>query len=104
MTCCDSIISDIIYGSCGAYVLYRLVADGASLAGGQVAVVAVGQVDANLLSSLHLELVHGFLSLGNIDPVVIGIAHCNSLLCFLRKDYTFRRKRFLSVVIVLPKL
>ena len=43
-------------------------------------VVAVGQVDAHFLGSLHLELVHGFLSLGNIDPVVIGIAHLDSLL------------------------
>ena len=47
MTNCDSIISDIIFGSCGAYVLDHLAADGAGFPGGQVAVIAVGQVDAN---------------------------------------------------------
>ena len=45
-----------------------------------MAVVAVGQVDADFLGSLHLELVHGFLGLRNVDPVVVGIAHWESLL------------------------
>ena len=44
----NPIISDIIYGSCGAYVLDHLAADGASLTGGQVTVVAIGQVNADL--------------------------------------------------------
>ena len=52
-------------------------------------VVAVGQVDTNFLGSLHLELVHGLTSLGNVQLVVIGIALCNSLLFhFLRKFKT----------------
>ena len=58
-----------------------------------------------ILGSLHLELVHGFLSLGNIDPVVIGIAHLDSLLFIISgKQDTFRigEHLFLSVVIVLP--
>ena len=84
----------------GTILFDHLAADGTGLTGSQVAVIAVLQVDTDLGSGLHLELVHSFFSLGNIDPVVIGIAHNISLLCFLRKDYTFRRKRFLSVVIV----
>ena len=59
------------FASLGCPVLDHLAADGASLTGGQVAVVAVGQVDANLLSCLHLELVHCLTSLGNIDLIVV---------------------------------
>ena len=44
--------------SSGTNVIYHLAADGASLTGGQVTVVAVGQVDADFACSLHLELVH----------------------------------------------
>ena len=47
MTRCNSIVSDIICGSYGTYVLDHLAADGAGFPGGQVAVVAVGQVDAH---------------------------------------------------------
>ena len=54
-------------------------AHGACLTGGQVAVVAVGQVDANFLADKHLEPVHCLTRLGNIDLVVIGIAHIHSL-------------------------
>jgi hypothetical protein len=36
-----------------------------------VTVVTVGQVDANFLSSLHLELVHCLPGLGNIDLIVV---------------------------------
>ena len=49
MTHCNPILSDIIYGSCGTYVLDHLAADGAGLTGSQVTVIAVGQVDADLL-------------------------------------------------------
>ena len=52
----------------GRPVLDHLAADGASLTGGQV---AVGQVDTDLLGSLHLELVHCLTSLGNIDLVAV---------------------------------
>ena len=104
MTHCNPILSDIIYGSCGTYVLDHLAADGAGFAGGQVTVVAVGQVNAHFLCSLHLEAVHCLTSLGNIDLVVIGIAHLSSLLfCFLRKGtlseesvFCFRRPIFTS--------
>ena len=38
-----------------------------------------------VLCGLHLEAVHGLTSLGDIDLIVVGIAHNRSLLCFLRK-------------------
>jgi hypothetical protein len=40
-----------------------------------VTVVAVGQIDTDFLGSLHLELVHGLTSLGNVDLVVVIVAH-----------------------------
>ena len=71
------------------HLLDHLAADGAGFAGGQVTVVTVGQVDANFLCCLHLELVHSFTCLRNVQLVVIGIAHCSSLLFrFLRKFKT----------------
>ena len=94
------------FASLGCPVLDHLAADAAGLTGGQVTVVTVGQIDAHFLCSLHLELVHGFLSLGNIDPVIVGIAHLDSLLFVISgKQDTFRfgEHHFLSVVIVLPK-
>ena len=69
----DPTFSGKNFASPGYPVLHHLAADGAGLPGGRVAVIAALQVDTNLLSSLHLELVYGFLSLGNIDPVVKGL-------------------------------
>ena len=48
MPCGNPIISDIIYGSYGTHLLDHLAADGAGFAAGQVAVIAVGQVDTDL--------------------------------------------------------
>ena len=50
--------SDKKFSPFGRPVLYHLPSNGASLAGGQVTVVAVGQVDTELAGCLHLELVH----------------------------------------------
>ena len=87
----NTVMPGVFRDSYGTRILDHLAADGAGFAGGQVTVVAVGQVDAHFLCSLHLELVHGFLSLGNIDPVVIGIAHIHSLLLIIfGKQDTFR--------------
>ena len=61
----------------GRHVLDHLAADGAGLTGGDVAVVAVLEVDAHLVSGLHLEAVHGLTGLGNHDLVV---AACHSLI------------------------
>jgi hypothetical protein len=74
----NPIISDIIYGSCGAYVLDHLAADGASLTASQVAVITVSQVNANFLSCLHLEAVHSFPCLGNVDLIVVLRTHIHS--------------------------
>ena len=94
-------------GAYGPVIFDHLAADGAGFPGSQVTVVTIGQVNTDFLSSLHLELVHSFLSLGNIDPVVIGIAHLDSLLFVdSGKQDAFRigEHHFLSVTIVLPKL
>jgi len=57
-----------------------------------VAVVAVGQVDTHFLGSLHLETVHGLPCLGNVDLIVVGIAHFGSLLLsFSGKQAAFRK-------------
>jgi hypothetical protein len=76
-----------------------------------VTVVTIGQVDANFLGSLHLELLHSLLSLGNIDLVVL-VAHFVSLL-FLLPRITDRGScpnlcskaflRFSAATIALPK-
>ena len=64
------------------HFLDHLAADGASLTGGQVTVITVGQVYANLGSSLHLEAVHSFPCLRNIDLIIA--LHNISLLFFFR--------------------
>ena len=85
------------------HLLDHLAADGAGLTGGQVTVVAVGQVDADLLSSLHLELVHSLTGLGDVELVVI-VAHNRSLLQFFVAESlspsTGKTTFFLSVSIV----
>ena len=82
-------------GAYGTLVFDHLAADGAGFAGGQVAVVAVGQVDADFLSCLHLEAVHGLTGLGNVQLVVVRVAHFRSLLLLSSDENTFRRKHFL---------
>ena len=68
--------------SYGTHLLDHLAADGAGFAGGQVAVVAVLEVDADLIGSLHLELLHTLLGLGDIQLVGRIVAHDRSLLFF----------------------
>ena len=48
MSCSSPVLTDIVRSSCGTHLLDHLAADRACLAGGQVAVVAVLQVDADL--------------------------------------------------------
>ena len=62
------------------HLLDHLAADGAGLAGGQVTVVAVGQVDTDFLSDKHLEAVHSLTGLGNVQLIVVIVAHFSSLL------------------------
>jgi len=47
-------------------------ADRTGLLGSQIAVIAFLQVDANLAGGLHLELLHGFLSVGLHILVITG--------------------------------
>ena len=104
MPCQNPIISDIIYGSCGQYFLDHLAADAACLAGGQVAVVAFLQVDANLGSRLHLELVHGLAGLRNVQLVVLAVHNETLLLSFSgRKAHSSRNDAFPCPFIALPK-
>ena len=51
----------------------HLAANGTGLTAGQIAIVALLQVDANLLGGLHLELVQGLTGAGNHGLVGIGI-------------------------------
>ena len=47
MTGCNTVMPLIFRSSYGTHLLDHLAADGAGFAGGQVAVVAIGQVDAD---------------------------------------------------------
>ena len=94
----------IFCSSFGTNLLDHLAADRAGFPGGQVAVVAIGQVHAHFLCSLHLETVHSLTGLGNVQLVVVRVAHIESLLCFLRKDNAFRRKHFLFRTYSLTKV
>ena len=86
----DPTFSGKNFASLGYPVLDHLAAHGAGLAGSQMAVVAVGQVDADFACRLHLELVHGFLSLRNVQLIVI-VAHIRSLLFTIpEREVTFR--------------
>ena len=87
-------------GAYGPVIFDHLAPDGACLAGGQVTVVAVGQVDTDFGSCLHLEAVHSLTGLRNVDLVVILAAHSNSLLCFLRTKILPEESIFCSVGIV----
>ena len=60
-----SALSLILRTSYGPNLLDHLAADGAGFAGGQVAVVALLQIHADLIGGLHFELVHGLLGLGD---------------------------------------
>ena len=48
----SSDVTVVFYGSYGTNVIDHLAADGTGLAGGQVAVVTIGQVNAHFLGSL----------------------------------------------------
>ena len=77
-------------------VLDHLAAHRAGLTARQVTVVTVLQVHANFLGSLHLELLHSSLSLGNID-LIVTIAHSeNSPFSFV--DGISRRKHSLTLL------
>ena len=88
-----SVVSVEFCDSSGTNVLDHLAADGACLPGSQVTVVAVLQVDADLGSCLHLEAVHSFAGLGDIDLVIVLHTKFSPLLS--SDENTSRRKHFL---------
>ena len=88
------------------HLLDHLAADGAGLTGGQVAVVAVLQINAHFLCGLHLETVHSLASLGNVDLVVVLRAHIHFSPFFVFPESQILsgwRASFLSATIALPK-
>ena len=60
------------YCSYWTYMFDHLAANGTGLTAGQIAIVALLQVDANLLGGLHLELVESLAGAG--DHRLVGIA------------------------------
>ena len=90
-----------IRSSYGAHLLDHLAADGAGLPGGQVAVVAVGQIDADLGSCLHLELVHCLAGLRNID-LIVALHIRFSPFAFFGKGRFPKKPSFLSVALFFP--
>ena len=69
-----------------------------------MAVVAIGQVDADFLGSLHLELVHCLPGLGDVELIVI-VAHNGSLLLSFSPEIptVFRRKRLPFRTPIMPR-
>ena len=65
------------------HLLDHLSADRTGLAGGQIAVVALLEVDADLAGGFHLELVHSGLGLGDVELVAVLAGH-NDFLLFLQ--------------------
>ena len=79
---CSPVFTGIVRSSYGTHLLDHLATDGAGLTGSQIAVVAFLQVNAHLGRGLHLELIHGGTSLGNVQLVGILAGHeCNLLSC-----------------------
>ena len=83
----SAVLPDKFRSSHGAHVLDHLAADGTGFPRGQVAVVTVGQIYADLGSGLHFELVHSLTSLGNVDLIVALHTCCFSFVVF-RKGQT----------------
>ena len=71
----DSVMAGECKRSRGTNEVDHLAAHGAGFAAGQVTIVAILQIDAHFLGSLHLELVHSLTSLGDIQLVVVLGTH-----------------------------
>ena len=65
--CSESLLHAVFVGL--DHLFDHLTADGTGLAAGELAVVAVLQIDADFRSGFHLELVHGLAS-GGIDQMI----------------------------------
>ena len=66
------------------HLLDHLAADGTGLTAGEVAVVAVLQIDADFGSGFHLELIHGLAGTGINQMIAVSVGHSLHLL------FTFR--------------
>ena len=69
------------HGSHGAVVLDHLAADGTGLTAGELAIVAVLEVDADFSSGFHLELIHCLTGCG-VDKMITGIGRHSLHLLF----------------------
>ena len=67
------------------HLLDHLTDDRTCLAAGQVAVVAVFQVDAHLVGGLHLKLIHRGLGLGDVQLVAVLTGHIENLLSVVER-------------------
>jgi len=83
----DPVISCKSRGSYGAHVLDHLAADGAGFAGGQVAVVAVLEVDADFRGGFHLELVHCVAGFRDVDVGRITVRHVVASPCLFSGNH-----------------
>ena len=71
------------YCSYWTYMFDHLAANGPGLTAGQIAIVALLEVDADLAGGFHLELVHSGLGLGDVELVAVLAGH-NDFLLFLQ--------------------
>ena len=81
----SAVCAGIVRSSFGTHLLDHLAADGAGLAGGEIAVVAFLEVDAHLGGGFHLELVHRGLGFRDIDLIVVLSRH--DIFSFLIDDF-----------------
>ena len=58
------------HSSYGVHIVYHLAIDRAGLTRGEITVITVLQVYANLACSLHLKLIQGSLCLGNNNLIL----------------------------------
>ena len=100
---CDAVSSMESKESYGTILFDHLAADGAGFTGGQVTVVAVGQVDTDFGSGLHLETVHCLAGLGNVQLfllllliIVLSFAFFGRK-PFPKKAFSFRRHSLTKV-------
>ena len=76
----SAVCAGIVRSSCGTHLLDHLAAHGTGLLAGQVAVVALLQVDTHLVGRFHLELIQSLAGIGD-QRLLVG--RHNSFLLYL---------------------
>ena len=71
----------IVRSSYGTHLLDHLAADGAGLAGGDIAVIAVLEIYADLVCSFHFELLH-CLACSRDNKMIAGIVRHSFYISF----------------------